>query len=906
MADVCRSAANFSAFCEMARAHSAAVGKPNIVTFLIDDMDLERIPYYPRLDAGAAEQLRMHMKSGGCRMGANCTYSGPHINEIGARGVRFLGAHVPVSVCTPSRYSLLTGRLPSSSPFYSATLKGHATLQTSVSWNSWVEQGSTGLPCCGPGIAQPCASRLVGCARKAKTLGSMLQAARYFTGFVGKWHLSPVPAELTSFHRGDHGRLSVDNLAESAPLQAAFEAAREEHLTPLVRRTGFNYSGAVSVGNVVDLSGLGVGVHNLDWEAEAALRFLEMAHEHVAAERAVGYFLHVCTTLTHSPGPNNGLCADPRLSEGGLLATSPIGLPSRASVLDRTGGHRCVNPEYDASHTLWVDDAIGALLAKLRALGDEPNTLFVVLADHQRVGKGTLYHGIRTPMVLQWPVRIPGGQTWPAHAMVSSLDLVPTALDAAGLLSPRADDAHEADDRPLPINAGAVLDGRSLLPLLTGFEARQAAAASSSSPDHVVGQVPRWWRESLWAELGVAGTVKHRSGWQLVALHFPDSMQLRTPTGTTGTAQELVACEYERLRTGATWGEFTHTRHCVWRESNATLTTDLEGVAINRFESDERYQNYHEAEQLLHTYTDLSMQHDLKTRCPRQLLCLQLLVRAYANARVHFDGDATPFGEYTADASAWAAFSSGTCSPGVLALPPERCNEGLAPERSAMSCSELRARLAPTSAETAVERAEEDEWQMEPQMRPSCALSNEDCLLSGCCMQANERCYLTLFGTTRCKSSCHPTDTWSCEIHVVLSPPPLRPPSPPSALGAGVHRIWQSRSVNGVCAESSRLDSSTSYSCSGNRLHRSARHFCRQQGARLCTVGELRADVAKATGCNLDDALVWSNDFCGMGDDSFWAVAGSFEAGFSEQCLHGETQLPVRLLGRAQAPPYPA
>lgn len=30
----------------MARAHSAAVGKPNIVTFLIDDMDLERIPYY--------------------------------------------------------------------------------------------------------------------------------------------------------------------------------------------------------------------------------------------------------------------------------------------------------------------------------------------------------------------------------------------------------------------------------------------------------------------------------------------------------------------------------------------------------------------------------------------------------------------------------------------------------------------------------------------------------------------------------------------------------------------------------------------------------------------------------------------------------------------------------------------
>lgn len=36
---------------------------------------------------------------------------------------------------------------------------------------------------------------------------------------------------------------------------------------------------------------------------------------------------------------------------------------------------------------LWLDDAIGALLTKLRSLRQEENTLFIFLGDHQRVGE---------------------------------------------------------------------------------------------------------------------------------------------------------------------------------------------------------------------------------------------------------------------------------------------------------------------------------------------------------------------------------------------------------------------------------------------------------------------------------------------------------------------------------------
>ena len=34
----------------------------------------------------------------------------PNLDRLAARGVRFTDAHAPSSVCTPSRYAVLTGR----------------------------------------------------------------------------------------------------------------------------------------------------------------------------------------------------------------------------------------------------------------------------------------------------------------------------------------------------------------------------------------------------------------------------------------------------------------------------------------------------------------------------------------------------------------------------------------------------------------------------------------------------------------------------------------------------------------------------------------------------------------------------------------------------------------------------
>ena len=57
---------------------------------------------------------------------------------------------------------------------------------------------------------------------------------------------------------------------------------------------------------------------------------------------------------------------------------------------------------------------------------------------------------------------------------------------------------------------------------------------------------------------------------------------------------------------------------------------------------------------------------------------------------------------------------------------------------------------------------------------------------------------------------------------------------------------------------------------------------CAAQGARLCTPGELKAGVAKKTGCSLDMKKVWSKDHdvgCGPGPDVVDLVNGSGSAG---------------------------
>jgi arylsulfatase A-like enzyme len=98
------------------------------------------------------------------------------------------------------------------------------------------------------------------------------------------------------------------------------------------------------------------------------------------------------------------------------------------------------------------DREVGEILRRLEAAGELDNTLVVVTSDNGMPfprAKANVYDaGARVPLVLRWPGRVKAGAA--SEAFVSTSDLAPTFLEAAGLTPP------------------AAMTGRSLLALAAG------------------------------------------------------------------------------------------------------------------------------------------------------------------------------------------------------------------------------------------------------------------------------------------------------------------------------------------------------------------------------------------------------------------------------------------------------
>lgn len=82
--------------------------------------------------------------------------STPNIDGLARQGMRFTDAHTTSSVCTPSRYSILTGRYPWRSRLPVGVLRGYS--------RTLIDGGQA-------------------------TVASLLKTRSYYTGVVGKWHL---------------------------------------------------------------------------------------------------------------------------------------------------------------------------------------------------------------------------------------------------------------------------------------------------------------------------------------------------------------------------------------------------------------------------------------------------------------------------------------------------------------------------------------------------------------------------------------------------------------------------------------------------------------------------------------------------------------------------------------------
>jgi N-sulfoglucosamine sulfohydrolase len=120
-------------------------------------------------------------------------------------------------------------------------------------------------------------------------------------------------------------------------------------------------------------------------------------------------------------------------------AHSPASAVVPPHLVDTPETRTDISRYYDAIARM--DRAIGDMLAELGRRRLRESTLVVFVSDNGAPfprEKGTLYDsGIRTPLVLSWPGVIRAGSVY-NRGPVSTVDLMPTLLDLAGVKTPRS------------------------------------------------------------------------------------------------------------------------------------------------------------------------------------------------------------------------------------------------------------------------------------------------------------------------------------------------------------------------------------------------------------------------------------------------------------------------------------
>jgi len=368
-------------------AAAPAADRPNVVYILADDL-------------GFGDVSILNPDRGRIRT--------PHLDALARAGTIFTDAHSSSSVCTPTRYGLLTGR---------------------YAWRTRLQRGVLDGADDDPLIAE---GRL--------TVPAFLRRHGYATAAIGKWHLgfrskyppgasTPAPKEQGKRRMGEAG----------LPVGARILGG------PTTR--GFDYFWGCS--NARTMSGLIENdrvIENLP-PAEMLPRLGRRAVDYItergpAARAGQPFFLYVPLTSPHTP-----------------ILPSPE-WKGRSSLGDY------------ADFILQTDAVVGDLLAALAAQGLAENTLVIFTADNGcspqagtaeleakghfasaalRGYKADIWEGgHRVPFFARWPGRVPAGRT--SDQLICHTDLLATMADLLGERLP--DDAGE--------------DSVSLLPALLG------------------------------------------------------------------------------------------------------------------------------------------------------------------------------------------------------------------------------------------------------------------------------------------------------------------------------------------------------------------------------------------------------------------------------------------------------
>ncbi len=275
------------------------------------------------------------------------------------------------------------------------------------------------------------------------------------------------------FFEGSDGIAKIPRGMEAGPEATALFRHNERAMRRYIESLGFSWAKHIYPENMQPP----YAKHNPEWTVQAALEFIE-------ANCRRPFYLHCCPTLLHGGERSWRESMDhPLVSGEGQLDALPAVMTPRGELL-KILGQNGFDPDSPTAGEAWIDDALGAILNKLKALGIDEDTLVVFAPDHGRDGKASLFSrdGTCIPCLARWPRRIRPGLV--CEELVQNIDWAPTFFEIAGAQIP--------PDYPL--------DGRSLVPLFTDGTAKQ-------------------WREHLYFEMGVGRAVMTKD-WKYIAVRY--------------------------------------------------------------------------------------------------------------------------------------------------------------------------------------------------------------------------------------------------------------------------------------------------------------------------------------------------------------------------------------------------
>ena len=383
----------------MFAAETRTQRRPNVILIYTDDQNFEHIGCY------------------GSRVFT------PHHDSLADEGVRFTRSYATIAICTPSRYSCMTGQYPSRCPhprFLSAFPEG---VQIEPSFNTPLKPD-------------------------APNLARVMKNAGYITGMVGKWHLgeglwsNPEERGLIPFPRTDAWTVTESDADPRDPKISKILRNNHDRYREEIKACGFDYAESIYWNNPEAWGNHSLNIHNMEWVVQGALDFIDQNKEKP-------FFLYMAPTLHHIPHPQESLLqADPRITVAGYLDKAPDVMPQRSEIINRVKAAGCA-PE--TAYCTWLDDGIGAVLNRLKELKLDNDTMIIFFSDHQTHAKGTLYEGgVKSPCMIRWTRQIPRGQV--CHSLVQNIDFTPTIMDACNVKKP----------------SNMLIDGKSLMPVLLG------------------------------------------------------------------------------------------------------------------------------------------------------------------------------------------------------------------------------------------------------------------------------------------------------------------------------------------------------------------------------------------------------------------------------------------------------